>query len=186
MSFTILEDALISVFSSITGLPTNNGAIRLAYDENPGPSWKHTEDVLAFYLTPVSVTLDQDISEELTKVGDIFHRRTLQTQVIEANLSFYGPNCRELANRLRILIQKEDLRRPLTSIKAFPVLKTPPARYIPYEYNKQWWQRTDMTLTFNWQTDIIDTVNTIESAEIIIEQEKGEFRNVNITPNSGS
>ena len=184
-----LENALITVFASITGLKPETGAIRLAYEDNSAPSWSHTEDVLAFFLTPVSASIDQDYEEELkgnTLKPNTFTRKTFQTQVIEANLSFYGPHCRELANRLRVLIQKDDLRRPLTTIKAFPVLKTPPARYVPYEYNKQWWQRADMTLTFNWQTILTEEVNKIESANIIIKTEKGEIRNVDITTNTGS
>lgn len=181
-----LEDALIEVFASITGLDPNKGEIRVAYAENPGPSWKHTEDVLTFYLAPISDTYDQDQEETLTPGGEIFGRTTRHTQVIEANLSIYGPESRLIADRLRVLIQKEDLRRPLTSIKAFPVLKTPPARYVPYEYNKQWWQRTDMTLTFNWQTDVVDSVNRIMSANIIFKTEKGETRHADITTNTGS
>lgn len=183
---TDLENALITVFASITGLQPEKGAIRLAYEDESAPSWSHTEDVLAFFLTPVSAPIDQDFYESLAVNNSKFTRKTLQTQVIEANLFFYGPHCRELANKLRVLIQKEDLRRPLTSIKAFPVLKTPPARYVPYEFNKQWWQRADMTLTFNWQTTLTDEVNRIESANIIIETEKGEIRNVDITSNTGS
>lgn len=185
---TDLENALITVFASITGLKDSDGSIRLAYEDNSAPSWSHTEDVLTFYLTPVSASIDQDYGEELiNKVNThLFTRKTYQTQVVEANLSFYGPHCRELANKLRVLIQKDDLRRPLTTIKAFPVLKTPPARYVPYEHNKQWWQRADMTLTFNWQTILTEEVNKIESANIIIKTEKGEIRNVDITPNTGS
>ena len=184
---TALENALIQVFASLTGLKPETGAIRLAYEDYSAPSWSHTEDVLAFFLTPVSALIDQDYEEELTSKNlHTFTRKTFQTQVIEANLSFYGPNCRELANKVRVLIQKDDLRRPLTTIKAYPVLKTLPARYIPYEFNKQWWQRADMTLTFNWQTTLTEEVNKIESADIIIKTEKGETRYVDITPNTGS
>ena len=181
---TELENALITVFANLTHLDPNKGEIRLAYEDNSAPSWNHEEDGLAFFLTPVSETIDQDYEEKLAHANDKFSRVTYQTQVIEANLSFYGPNCRELANKVRVLIQKEDLRRPLTTIKAFPVLKTPPARYIPYEFNKQWWKRVDLTLVFNWQTILADEVNKIKSANIIIKTEKGEKRDVNITSNT--
>lgn len=178
-----LENALVEVIANITGLNPNNGEIRVAYADNPGPSWKHTDNVVTLYLTPVSASPDQDFSEELklTPGSTTFNRKTFQTQVIDVNLSIYGPSCRELANRLRVLVQKEDLRRPLTSIKAFPVLKTPPATYVPYEHNKQWWQRTDMTLTFNWQTELVESVNQILSASVRIFTEKGEHTNANTT-----
>lgn len=182
---TTLENALIEVFSNLTGLDPNKGEIRLAYEDNSAPAWGNTENGLAFYLTPVSASIDQDYEEELISVEDKFTRKTYQTQVIEANLFFYGPNCIELANKVRVLIQKDDLRRPLTSIKAFPVLKTSPARYVPYEFNKQWWKRADMTLTFNWQTILADEVNKIKSANIIIKTEKGETRDVITSNTSG-
>ena len=183
---TSLENALITVFANITGLDPNKGEIRLAYEDNSAPSWGNTENGLSFYLTPVSASIDQDYEEKLVSTNDKFARTTYQTQVIDAELYFYGPNCLELANKTRVLIQKDDLRRPLTSIKAYPVLKTPPARYVPYEFNKQWWKRADMTLTFNWQTTLADEVNKIKSANIIIKTEKGETRDVDITPNTGS
>lgn len=175
------EDAITSTLAKITNLKTNRGEIRVAYADESAPSWKHTDDVIAFYLTPVSGVYGEDSFEKYTRSGDLFSRTTTHTQIIEVNLSIYGPHCRELADRIRILIRKGENRSELTKIKAFPVSKTPTVNYVPYEYNQQWWQRTDMTLTFNWQTDFVDTVNTIKSASIGIYTEKGEYENVNIT-----
>lgn len=181
-----LEDALIKTLAYITELSPNKGQIRIAYADEPGPSWKHTENVVCFYLEAVSDPMDQDYHESFESTENGYLRRTRNTQVIEAHLSFYGPKCRELANRTRILIQKSDFRGALDKIEAFPVLKTPPAQYIPYEYNKQWWQRTDMTLTFNWLIEFVEQINTIESADIGIYKDKGESKYADITINSGS
>lgn len=180
------ENALISTLAKITELDPDQGQIRVAYTDEPGPSWKHTEDVICFYLEAVSSPYDQDCFETMTPAIPNYIRKTDTTQVINANLSLYGPHCRELANRIRVLIQKNDYREALTNIEAFPVLKTPPAQYIPYEYNKQWWQRTDMTLTFNWLTHIVEQINTFESAEIGIYKDKGDSKHADITIDSGS
>lgn len=177
-----LENALIEVFQNITQLDPNKGQIRVAYADNPGPSWKHTDEVLSFFLTSVSDSYDQDNFETYTNN----ERGIYYTQVIDVNISIYGSTSRELASKLRVLIQREDLRRPLTRIKAFPVLKTPPPRYVPYEYNKQWWQRTDLTLTFNWFTSYKDRVEYFESANIGIYTDKGDYRYVDVTTKTRS
>lgn len=177
-----LENALIKVFSNLTGLDANKGQIRVAYADNPGPSWKHTDTVLSFFITPVSDSYDQDAYDTIERDT----RKMTYTQVLNVDISVYGPQSREIASRLRVLIQREDLRHPLTKINAFPVVKTPPPRYVPYEFNKQWWQRTDLDLTINWLTQYIDEPTYFESANIGIHTDKGDYRNVNITAETSS
>lgn len=176
------EDALTKTLANLTNLKPNKGQIRVAYADESAPSWKHTDDVICFYLTPVSGTYGEDSFEKYTLNGSSFNRGTTHTQIIEVNFNIYGPHCRELADLIRILIRKSENRSALTAIKAFPVSKAPTVNYVPYGYNQQWWQRADMTLTFNWQTDYADTVNTINSATIGIYTDKGDHENVNITP----
>lgn len=176
-----LENAFIAVASRITGLDPNKGEIRVAYAEEPAPSWKHTDNVIAFYVNPLDDLYGEDFFEsEITNEENIT-RNTTFTDVVQLAISCYGPKSREFAKKLQVYIQKRDYRKELTSIGAFPVLKTPSPKYVPYEYNKQWWQRTDLELTLNVETTFTDQVNFLESANISVITDKGEQRNVNIT-----
>lgn len=183
MTYEELENGFMECFASIlTGLSSSNGTLRISYSQEVGPSWKHNENVLSFYLSPLSDVYDQDIftEENYNEETDQIDRKIQFTNVIDVNCSFFGPLCRENARKLQVLIQKAEYREPLTKLSVFPVLKRPPVRYLPYEYNKQWWQRADLVLTFNCFDTVEDSINTFKSAVIKI-TDTGETRDVDIT-----
>lgn len=177
--YTNLENAFIKAVTKITGLDPNKGEIRVAYAEEPAPSWKHTDNVVAFYVNPIQDEYGEDYYDNLkNNQKDSLDRSTTFTDVVQLVVSCYGPRCREFAKKIQVYIQKSDYRIDLSKIGAYPVLKSPSPRYVPYEYNKQWWQRTDLELTFNVKTTFTDTTNFIKSVNISVITDKGETRDV--------
>lgn len=177
--YTNLENAFIKALAKITSLDPSKGEIRVAYADEPAPSWKHTDNVVAFYVNPVENTYAEDYFETLeNNQNDGLDRKTTFTDVVEFRISCYGPRSREFAKKIQVYIQKSDYRIDLSRIGAYPVLKSPSPRYVPYEYNKQWWQRTDLELTFNVKTVFTDTTNFIKSVNISVITDKGETRDV--------
>lgn len=183
--YTNLENAFITAVAKITGLDPNKGQIRVAYAEEPAPSWKHTDDVIAFYIEPLAEEYAEDYYETTVEDNDKLTRTTTFTDVVKINVSCYGPNSRIYAKKIQVYIQKNDYRRALAQIGAYPVLKSPSPKYIPYEYNKQWWQRTDLELTFNVKTNFTDTTNFIKSVNISVITDKGDTRDVITDQTSG-
>ena len=183
--YTNLENAFIQSVAKITGLDPDKGEIRVAYAEEPAPSWKHTDNVVAFYINPIQNEYAEDYFETLETTEDKLTRETAFTDVVQIVVSCYGPKSREFAKKIQVYIQKSDYRIFMARIGAYPVLKSPSPRYVPYEYNKQWWQRTDLELTFNVKTIFTDTTNFIKSVNISVITDKGETRDVITDQTSG-
>lgn len=178
-----LEDAITKAIANITGLDPDKGEIRLAYSQQGQPSWKHTDTVIAYYLTPSNDPYDQDITDTYKNnpEGNI-DKKEIFTQVLECRISCYGPNCKSLATLIRAAIQSDENRLELSKVNIYPVPKVPPYRYVPYEYNKQWWLRADVFLLLNVYTTISNQVEKLESAQVkLITKEIGEL-DVNVTP----
>lgn len=176
-----LQDAITKVLSNITGLDPNKGEIRLAYSQQGQPSWKHTDTVVAFFLRPYNDPYDQDIDDSYKYTNRKFDKKSVFTQVLECRISCYGPKCQSLATLIRAEIQSDENRLNLSKVNIYPVPKVAPPIFAPYEYNKQWWYRSDVSIVFNVYTVITSQVNNIESAEVTLITEKLGERNVNIT-----
>lgn len=189
MTYVDIEKALMASFATmLTGFATNDGTIRVAYQQEASPSWKQTDNILAFYLSPVDNVMSEDQFDSIkyNSVTDKITRTNTKTDVIEVNISFYGPNCRENASIVRRLIQKSPYNDNLTKVGIYPVPKTPTARYLPYEYNKQWWQRADLVLTINVLNNYTDSINRIVSVPITTTTNKGDVNYDVITVDTNS
>lgn len=169
LTLNITEDqiynGLIEVFSDITGLDPNKGEIRRAYQLQSQPGWRHTDNVISFWLTNNSDIYHEDIMDSYDFSGPMVKNSTF-TQVLSCNISCYGPNSKDMALLIWAGIQSDENRLALSKLKIYPVPKNAPPNYVPYQYNNQWWNRTDITLIFNVYTNISNEINSIKSVEI--------------------
>jgi len=181
------EDIITNLLASNTGLDPNKGEIRVAYSQNNYPSWKHTDTVVAYYLQPVNDVYGEDVidsyqsyqKEDGESTG--FDKTTTFTRVYDCIISVYGPECRSLATIISKSFLSDENRLELSKSKIYPVPKTPPPNYVPYEFNSQWWQRADVTIQLNVLTTLTSKVEAIQSVNIkVITKETGE-KDVNIT-----
>lgn len=177
-----LEDAVTKVLANITGLDPDKGEIRLAYSQQGQPSWKHTDTVVAYYLTPSNDPYDQDIDSTYKYKSDVdvFDKKDIFTQVLECRISCYGPNCKSLATLIRAAIQSDENRLELSKVNIYPVPKIPPYRYVPYEYNKQWWLRADVFLLLNVYTTLSSEVQRITSANIKVKPDNTTIGEIDV------
>ena len=163
-----LYSQITQVLSNITGLDPNRGEIRLAYSQQGQPSWRHTDTVIAYYFTPARDSYSEDITDLLKydENNNLIDKEELFTQVLECRISCYGPNCHNLATLIKVGIQSDENRLNLSKVGIYPVSKIPQPLFLPYEYNKQWWLRSDLTINLNIFTKITSSINTIEEAII--------------------
>lgn len=171
---TQLHDAITAVIANITGLDPDKGEIRIAYSQQGQPSWRHTDTVISYYLNPSNDVYDQDITDKLVfdQAKDKFIKTERFTQVLECRCSCYGPESRKLSTLIRAGIQSDENRLSLSKVGIYPVPKVPPPIFMPYEYNKQWWLRSDVVITLNVFSTITSTVNRLVSADITVNNEK--------------
>lgn len=179
------EDIVTNLLASNTGLDPNKGEIRVAYSQNNYPSWKHTDTVVAYYLQPVDDVYGEDVIDSYRyRDGETikpFNKSTTFTRVYDCIISVYGPECRSLATIISKSFLSDENRLELSKSKIYPVPKTPPPNYVPYEFNSQWWQRADVTIRLNVLTTLTSQVEAIQSVNIkVITKETGE-KDVNIT-----
>lgn len=182
---TQFEDIITELLASNTGLDPDKGEIRVAYSQNNYPSWKHTDTVVAYYLQPIDDVYGEDIvdSYQYNPAEGIekFDKTSIFTQVYDCVVSVYGPECRSLATIISKSFLSDENRLKLSKSKIYPVPKTPPPNYVPYEFNSQWWQRADVTIRLNVLTTLTSQVEAIRSVKIkVISKETGE-KDVNIT-----
>lgn len=183
-----LENKITEVLSNITGLDPNKGEIRLAYNQQGQPGWRHTDTVVAYYIRPYNDPYGEDITDNYSynDKHDNFDKDSVFTRVMECRISCYGPKHNNLSTLIWGGIQSDENRLNLSKVNIFPIPKISPPEFVPYEFNKQWWLRSDVSILFNVYTKISSQVNSIESAEIkVITKEEGEI-NVNITPKTSS
>lgn len=182
---TQFEDIITNLLASNTGLDPDKGEIRVAYSQNNYPSWKHTDTVVAYYLQPLDDVYGEDIEDYYqyynTEKSRGFNKTSTFTRVYDCIISVYGPECRSLATIISKSFLSDENRLELSKSKIYPVPKTPPPNYVPYEFNSQWWQRADVTIRLNVLTTLTSKVEAIQSVNIkVITKETGE-KDVNIT-----
>lgn len=178
-----LYSQISQVLANITGMDPTKGEIRLAYSEQGQPSWRHKDNVIAYYLTPSRDVYNEDITEGYlyNEEEDKFDKTEVFTQVMDCKISCYGPLSRNLSTLIRVGIQSDENRLNLSKYNIYPVPKTPPAMFVPYEYNKQWWLRSDLTITFNIFTKITSQVDRLVGAGITILTDTGDAYHGDIT-----
>lgn len=176
-----LENLISGVLANISGFK-DVGNVRISYQQDGSPAWEHSDNIISFYLIQRDGIYAEDISKKnvYDSDKDVFKQTSTFTRIVECNISIYGPLSRDVADRIKVLILDEMYKRPLTSERVYP-LKPGAPRYLPYMYNDQWWNRTDLTLLFNVESTIELIVPRIKSAEVIIKTDTGEERYVNIT-----
>lgn len=172
LSTNEIESLLVDTFANLTGLDPNKGEIRLAYQQQSQPGWRHTDSVIAFYINSSQNQYNEDITDNYfyNEDNDNFDKESTFTRVIDCNISCYGPLSRDLATKLWAGIQSDENRLNLSKAGIYPVPKVPSPTYMPYEYNQQWWERSDVTLQFNVLTKLIHTVNKLDSVDITIKE----------------
>lgn len=174
---TQLEDIITQWLAGLTGLDPNKGEIRIAYGQDNYPSWSHTDTVVAYYLQPVDDQYGEDIHSDY-KYRDanlVFDKHDSFTQVYDCNISVYGPECRTLATLIRTNYLFDEKRLALSRAGVYPVKGTSPCRFVPYEFNSQWWKRADVTIRMNIHSVLTSQIHNIKSANIkVITKETGE------------
>lgn len=173
---TQLEDIITTWLADLTGLDPNKGEIRIAYGQDNYPSWSHNDTVVAYYLQPVDDVYGEDVHSNYSEhSGTQFNKSDSFTQVYDCNISVYGPECRTLATLIRTNYLLDEKRLILSRSGIYPVKGTSPCRFVPYEFNSQWWKRADVTIRMNIHSVLTSQVGMIQSANIkVITKETGE------------
>lgn len=169
MTFEELENLFGDVSEAILTDVIHSEDIWISYSENSAPNWKIHDDRLFIQL----FEKDDDFAKQLDSIftaerGTVI-KKSARTRIWEVKYIAYGPQASTIVNMIKDGVFREEIKRILGKNSVFLVPNIPQARRIPENFNGQWWNRWDLTLTFNQLHRLADEdVGRIESIEITL------------------
>ena len=144
--------------------PASAYAVRLSWPTGGAPAWKVTEDVA--FLRCLEVDDGYNRQRETDFNWATSTQSTRFTRVWSISWTFYGPNSFSNAQSVRDLIFYQQQHDTLAQSNLFLIPDIMAPRRAPELFADQWWERTDLTLSFNEAVTRDTVVNAIESATI--------------------
>lgn len=130
----------------------NQDKVRIAWPTDGAPGWKINDDVIFLRITPVddrmartlNIVYNQDEEDRL-----YLKKKTGYTRVHKIDWCLYGPNSYDNADLIRFSIFDYDYMKQFQQKNLFLITDVPMPVRLPELYNRQWWERTDFSATFN-------------------------------------
>lgn len=142
--------------------------VRISWPTGGAPAWKISEDVVFIRLFAKD---DEDYARQIDSTyeaerGTVIKKST-RTRIWELQFIGYGPSAQTAVNKIKDGVFRQDVKRLLSANSVFLIPDLPPCRRMPELFAGQWWNRWDITLTFNELYQLPDEdVGRIESVSI--------------------
>ena len=132
------------------------------------PTWKREEDVCFIYELPQDGSYNElsDVTYELDESKRDFIEVDEHTDIHTVLFANYGPNAYECARDIRDGFKRERIREYLKRHHFFVVPPIPAIKRVPELVNGQWWNRVDVTVTFNEYVRREEAIKSIESVTV--------------------
>jgi len=175
MAILSLEE-IENVFYTLTLLNSNvpSDKIRHTYSPNSQPAFENQEDVIFIIVNLKDDQYDKNRHiQYLDNNPDEAEENIFYTRVLQITWICHGPHSFNNADNLRNKLLTREGRRILRQAGIFPLTDVPAPRRVPYMFNNQWWDRTDITAYFNLETLRVGPVPYIKTVpvELITEVE---------------
>jgi hypothetical protein len=169
LTFTQLQDLFYGVTLTMTGL--DEKYVRHAYQTNGQPAWEQGQNLAYINITTVDSNYDKQRHTLYSAIdGDNANQEVLYTRVIAVDWTFYGLEGFDLADQVRDGILRESNREVLAKDGVYPIPGIDAPVRLPYEFNSQYWERTDLRVLFNVATVRDETVPYIKQVNVLLEQ----------------
>lgn len=174
LTLTELQNIFYEVTVTSTGLPAKR--VRQAYQGQSQPAWGIDENVAFIHVSQKDDAYDKKRNYSwYTGYGPTDSRQTVNyTRVIQVDWSIYGPSCFDNADALRNGILLEQIRNIMSAHDIYPLTDIAAPRRVPYLFNGQWWDRTDLRAYFNCATTRSSIVPLFSGAHIDIDSAGGD------------
>jgi len=169
-----IENLFWNVTTQMLGLdpalPANASKIRIAWPTDGAPSWKISEDVIFIRIAddddPINLLRDNSMT---VLDEDNANQVTSYTRVVSVYFVCYGPNSFDNAFTIRNNLYRQKYRDLLNTknIYLIPQIKSPLRR--PELLNGQWWERNDLSASFNELVQFNETIPYLKSAAVAID-----------------
>ena len=146
----------------------------------PGqPAFSTSQDVC--FLRVVEVQNAYNLVHEVQPVAvqaKTYPETTIYTRVWECGFIFYGPNSFDHARQVKACLYQDFVHDILSASNVYLDTAIGTPRRSPEMFQNQWWARTDFSVRMNEQVTDTLTKQTIQSDEVILEDESGIISDV--------
>lgn len=168
LSLVNLQEVFYQATLTASGLAEQ--FVRHTYAPDSQPGWEQAENLIFLNVSPQDDPYDK-LRDIAYAEGDITttEERVFYTRVIAVDWTLYGPLSYDLADLIRHGILIPPIREILAKKEIYPLTSIDAPRRGPYEFNMQWWERTDLRALFNVGTRRTATVPLLAGATVEIE-----------------
>ena len=140
--------------------------IRVSYPKGGAPDWKNGENIVFLNLRARDDDYGRQRDSIYKNTSGTTMKHTMRTRVWDLELACYGDSAYAMATAMQDGVFLEDVRKYLSKKGIFLV----PLMPIPIQSNEifagQWWERWNITLTFNEEYETSEDVGYIASVSI--------------------
>lgn len=164
--------------------PTDASAysqVRIDWPTPGQPAWATTDDIA--FVRAVEVPDPYNRAHEIqpnATQGLTFLEATIYTRVWEIGFVFYGPNSFDRARQVKACMYQDFVHDTLEASNLYLDTVIGTVRRTPELFQNQWWERSGFSARMNEQVTDTLTKQTIQSSEIILEDEAGIITDVTV------
>lgn len=167
-SYQAMEDLMWEMCAAILKpiIPNTDKYIRRMYQQTGAPDFTITDNVAFLNLIPRRDEYGQERNAYNATIGGTVIRQSMRTRVWDLIVTAYGPRSFDIVTALQDGVFSLEIKKLLEPCEVYlvPYLESPVnANEI---FAGQWWQRWDLTLTFNEKYVPTEEVGHIESVSI--------------------
>jgi hypothetical protein len=155
--------------------------VRIDWPTPGQPAWAITDDIA--FVRAVEVPDPYNTAHEIqpnATQGLTFLEATIYTRVWEIGFVFYGPNSFDRARQVKACLYQDFVHDTLEASNLYLDTVIGTVRRTPELFQNQWWERSGFSARMNEQVTDTLTKQTIQSSEIILEDESGIITDVTV------
>lgn len=140
--------------------------IRKMYPKNGAPDWTVDDNIVFLNLTPRDDDYGKQRDSAYVGTDTTIMRHAMRTRVWDLAVNAYGPRAYEMVTAMKDGVFDQSIKMFLAKkdIYLVPLMQT--ERQANEIFAGQWWERWDITLTFNEKYVSTDDVGRIEEVSI--------------------
>ena len=156
--------------------------VRISWPTQGAPAFGINQDVIFLRVIEQDGQYNRQKEREYTNIdADTKNQALLYTRILNVTWIFYGPNSFDNAQTVRDKIFYQQHHDTLAKQQVYLITDFQAPRRAPDLFQGDWWERVDLSISFNEQIIRNEIISTVLSAEIGIESDSGLKKELIIT-----
>ncbi len=174
----IFYDLFVSMFNS----SPSQSQVRWSWPVQGAPAFRINDDVvfLKLYDTPGTMTTLRE--DKYSQEDGVPNMSTGYTRTLRLDCIFYGPNSWENAVTIRNKMFWQEHHDTLAASNLYMIPRFDPPRRIPELWQGQWYDRSDLSVSFNELVVLNRELPYIEKVPVGVYNRNGLVTQIDITP----